>query len=338
MSLSTEDETRPTGVTLADVAARSGCSVSLVSRVLSGQRHAASDTRDRILAAAHELGYDRGSQRRGRPRAVPRLLDLAMSQWDDPWANTVVSSVRRAAASSGYDLVLTPERDSMVDDWPNRIRARGSAGAIVCLIRPNVSQLDLLASANIPVVLLDPRSQPSRDIPSVGSTDWQGGYDAGRHLARRGTERFIIITGRPKYRFGRAREAGFRAAVAEHANGGTVEEVSSPWSSASAFVSMRKRLRDGGTPIGVFSCNDEMAYGVYRAADELHLRIPDDVRIVGFDDLPQSRLMPPPMTSVRQPMRGMAERAVQLVLGAASVERQLERIELPTELIVRAST
>lgn len=325
-------------VTLADIAARSGCSVSLVSRVLSGKRHAAASTRDRILAAAHELGYDRSTQRRGRPRSVPRLLDLSMSQWDDPWANTVVSSVRRAAAALNYDLVLTPESESMVDDWPNRVRARGSAGVILCLIRPNVSQLDVLASAGIPVVLLDPRAEPARNLPSVGSTDWQGGFDAGRHLAKRGTQRFIIITGRPKYRFGRAREAGFRAAVEQHAAGATVEEVSSPWSAESAFLSMRKLLRDGGTPIGVFTCNDEMAYGVYRAAGELRLRIPDDVRIVGFDDLPQSRLMPPPMTTVRQPMRGMAARAVQLALQPNDSGLPFEREELPTDLIVRAST
>lgn len=325
-------------VTLADVAARSLCSISLVSRVLSGKRHAAPDTRDRILAAAYELGYDRSSQRRGRPRSVPRLIDLAMSQWDDAWANTVVSSVRRAAAALDHDLVLTPESDSMVDDWPNRARARGSAGVVVCLIRPNVSQLDVLASANIPIALLDPRAEPARSLPTVGSTDWQGGYDAGRHLARRGTRRFVIITGRPKYRFGRAREMGFRTAVAEHADGATVEEISSPWSSESAFVSVRKLLRQGGVPIGVFSCNDEMAYGVYRAAEELQLRIPDDVRVVGFDDLPQSRLMPPPMTTVRQPMRAMAARAVQLVLDPESGPVPGDRAEFPTELIVRSSS
>lgn len=336
--MTTKPERDDPSVTLADVAARSGCSVSLVSRVLAGKRHASPDTRDRILAAAHDLGYDRAAQRRGRPRSVPRLLDLAMSQWDDPWANTVVTSVRRAAAAANYDLVLTPESESMVDDWPSRARARGSAGVVVCLIRPNVSQLDILASANIPVALLDPRAEPARSLPSVGSTDWQGGFDAGRHLARRGTRRFLIITGRPKYRFGRAREAGFRAAVERHADGATVEEISSPWSSESAFVSVRKLLRHGGLPIGVFSCNDEMAYGVYRAAEELQLRIPDDIRVVGFDDLPQSRLMPPPMTTVRQPMRAMAARAVQLVLEAEPGTDPGDRAEFPTELIVRASS
>lgn len=324
-------------VTLADVAARAGVSVSLVSRVLAGIAQASPATGDRVRAAAAELGYRRGVQPRGRPRRSPRLLDLVLGQFDTPWTDEVVAGTRSAAARHGLDLVLTAEREDPGDDWPVRIRDRGSAGVVLGLIRPTSSQLAILSTAEVPVVLLDPRADPIRRISSVGCTDWQGGYDAGQHLVRSGVASFAVVVGRPRYRFGRARAEGFIAAIADNAAGAPVRELEGRWPPGEAPRLALDELQRLKRPIGVFAMTDEMARGVYRAARQLGLVIPADVRVVGFDDLPMSRSMVPPLTTVRQPIRAMAAQAVELV-RAAALDEPARRIELATELIVRAST
>ena len=116
-------------VTLARIAEETGVSVSTVSRVLRGAGEIGTDTRARILAAARQLGHTPGESR-GRPRSRPaQLIDLVLGHFHDPYTDEVTAGARTAAASLGYDLVLTAERDVPDDDWPMRIRSRGSAGA-----------------------------------------------------------------------------------------------------------------------------------------------------------------------------------------------------------------
>lgn len=319
---------------LRDVAERSGYSISQVSRVLAGGGNATAATRSRIRAAADEVGYRRG-ENGGRPRPQqPRLIELALGHFEGGWADDVVSGTRAAATRFGYDLVLTAERDAAGDDWPERVAARRSVGVVLGIIRPTAAQLGILQTAGIPLVLLEPSADPPRGIASVGSTDRPGGYAAGHHLALAGVEHVVIATARTNYRFGRARVAGCRAALAEHAPHVGVEEVAGGWQPEEAYRAILPVLRGIRGRVGVFCVSDDMATGVYVAAKELGRSIPDDVAVVGFDDRPFARRMSPPLTTVRQPIRDMAARAVELLLDP---EAGATRVELPTELIVRRS-
>ncbi|NQX12153.1 LacI family DNA-binding transcriptional regulator [Microbacteriaceae bacterium VKM Ac-2855] len=330
----------PTGSTLKDVAEAAGVSIASASRALAGRGDLSRATRERVADAAEALGYVRMERGRGRPRTLdPHLIELVLGSFDDAWTTAVTDGARDAAFRLNYDLVLTLERDNPAEDWPTRAATRRPSGVIVGIIRPTARQLAELQGLRIPVLLLDPRSDPDGELPSVGTTDRQGGYDAGAHLARTGAERFVIVSGTPRYRFGRAREDGFRAALAELRPGAEVEKVNSDWTAARVDETMLRALAPDRGRVGVFACNDEMAFAVYEAARRLGRSIPDDVGVVGFNDEPRAALAAPGLTSVRQPLRMMAARAVERVRELRELrETHHERIELPTELIVRGSS
>lgn len=325
---------------MADVAAAAGVSISTVSRALSGRGDLPAATRARIQSVAKELGYQRNTAPRGRPSTTdPRMVELVLAAFDDPWTDEVASGARRAAARLGYDLVLTVERDDPSDDWPVRVASRRSGGVILGLIRPTSSQLMQLRGLNIPVVLLEPRSDPHGELESVGTTDREGGASAARHLVDRGLRHFIIVIGHPPFRFGRARADGFREAIRERLPEAMVTTIRGSWTDADLTAAILPALADKAGPVGVFACNDAMAAGVYRAARSLGLRIPRDLAVVGFDDTPLAAALKPGLTTIRQPIRAMAGRAVELIHelrdGSAVAGH---RVELPTTLVVRQST
>jgi len=327
-------------VTLSDVAARAEVSIATASRAMAGRGDLGRATRERVLAAAAALGYDRSASARGRPSTLdPRLIELVLGSFDDAWTDEVTAGARRSAFEHGYDLVLTLERDKPADDWPARVATRRPSGVVLGLIRPTRRQLTELRGLNIPLVLLDPRSDPGGELASVGTTDGQGGYDAGAHLAGTGLGRFAVITGTPRFRFGKAREEGFRRAIAEHAPGAPVTRLDLGWSGGDLSAPIAELFAADSTPLGIFACNDAMALSVYPAARRTGLRIPHDISVVGFDDEPRSAVASPPLTTVHQPLGQMAARAVALVQELRDRGGEhFDRVELPTRLVLRRST
>ena len=266
------------------------------------------------------------------------MIELVLGMFDDGWTNEVTAGARVGAQSLGYDLVLTLERDDPEDDWPRRVAARRSSGVVLGLIRPSHSQLAVLNGLNIPIVLLDPRAEPGSQLASIGTTDRQGGWDVGMHLTDLGHRRFVLVAGEPHLRFGRAREVGFHAAVAELAPDAEIVTIKGNWQEddlTPALAPVIERFR----PTAVFACNDAMAVGVYRAAARLNLRIPRDLSVVGFDDASRYAGLVPALTTIRQPIRVMATRAVELIQELRrGTLANFDRIEVPTTLIVRDST
>jgi LacI family transcriptional regulator len=334
----TDDAAEP--VSLRSIARAADVSVSTASRALAGRGDLRRETRERVLDAARMLGYDRSRERRGRPTTVdPRLIELVLGSFGSPWTDEVITGARQSAFRHGFDLVLTSEREDPADDWPARIASRRPSGVILGLIRPTRRQLQELRGLRIPLVLLDPTSDLGSEIASVGTTDWQGGYDAGTHLAACGFDRFIIIAGTPRFRFGRSREEGFRRALVEHAAPASITRVDSRWSKADVSRAFAELFCRDRTPAGVFAYCDEMALAAYRAAEQLGLSVPEQLSVVGFDDEPRAASAVPPLTTVRQPVRAMAARAVELLRDLRDREADHhERVELPTRLIIREST
>ena len=225
--------------------------------------------------------------------------------------------------------------------WIEGVLARRPMGVIAVFSDLTESMRAQLRTRDIPFVVVDPTGEPLHDTPSIGATNWNGGLTATRHLLSPGPSadrRHRRARGRPVQprpprrlsgRDGRGRRAG-----RPDASSATATSMSTR---ASRRAAPSSRLPD--RPTAIFTGNDLQALGVYQAAREMRLHIPEDLSVVGFDDLPVARWVGPPLTTVRQPLIEMAEAAAELVLALARGEVPPQtRIELTTELVVREST
>lgn len=190
------------------------------------------------------------------------------------------------------------------------------------------------------MVVVDPVGGPMLDAPAIGATNWAGGLSAVEHLLSLGHRRIGVVTGPRELLCSQARLDGYRAALTAAGIGLDAELVhEGDFYHESGFTSGRAMLAAADRPSAIVASSDQMAFGVYEAVRQRGLRVPDDVSVVGFDDLPEVRWSSPPLTTVRQPLAEMGALAARTVLRlAAGDEAESPRVELATSLIVREST
>jgi LacI family xylobiose transport system transcriptional regulator len=197
-----------------------------------------------------------------------------------------------------------------------------------------------LRTRGIPFVVVDPTGEPLHDTPSIGATNWNGGLTATRHLLGLGHRRIGVIGGPAWILCSRARLDGYRAAMDEAGVPIDPQLISHGEFHVEEGIDRgRALLALADRPTAIFAGNDLQALGVYQAVREARLHIPEDLSVVGFDDLPVAQWVGPPLTTVRQPLVEMAVAAAELVLQMANGEAPAQaRRELATELVVREST
>jgi LacI family transcriptional regulator len=201
-------------------------------------------------------------------------------------------------------------------------------------------QVSQVRGAGIPLVVIDPANTPPPDIPSVGATNWAGGFAATEHLLSLGHRRIGAITGPAHMLCSLARLDGYRSALERAGVAASQDLVRyGDFQHEGGFARARELLGLAERPTAIFAGSDQQAFGVYEAARQRGLRIPDDLSVVGFDELPVSRWASPPLTTVRQPLAEMGGAAAQM-LGELIDGGPLRtnRVELSTELHVREST
>jgi LacI family transcriptional regulator, xylobiose transport system transcriptional regulator len=323
--------------TIAEIADEAGVSPPTVSKVLNGRADVAPDTRRRI----EELIRSRGYQRR-RASATTDMLDLVFHELDSPWAMEIIRGVEKVARDEGLSVVLSEcaGRQTPGQSWVDQVLARRPTGVILVLSNLDPAQRTQFSTRGIPFVVLDPAADPGEDVPAIGAANWNGGLGATRHLIELGHRRIAMIGGPVNMLCSRARIDGYRAAL------DTAGVPADPalirngdFHVEGGYHNGLAVLRLPTPPTAVFAGSDIQAMGVYEAARELGLRIPDDLSVVGFDDLPVARWIGPPLTTVRQPLTEMAEAAAHLVISISRGEKPSNlRLDLATSLIVRNST
>ncbi len=323
--------------TLSDVAAMAGTTVPTVSKVLRGGTDVSLTTRQAVMSAVTAVGYTPRAGNRVQA-GEPVLLDLVVSDVHGSWANQALAGVEGAATAAQRDVVITIARSDGA--WVQRVLRRHSVGAIVTLVDPTSAQLDTLYAGGVPLVLIDPMSRPPERIASVGVTNWEGGRSAAEHLLALGHRRMAAIGGERTHRYSQARLDGFRSGVATSTDAEPVPVGYGGWAREKAAVAAADLLSGPGRPTAIFACSDVMAIGVYDAAKRLGLRIPEDLSVVGFDDLPEAEWASPSLTTVRQPVEELGAAAVRMLLRlrTAPADGAAPREELATRLVVRSST
>jgi DNA-binding LacI/PurR family transcriptional regulator len=324
--------------TIADIAEQTGVSVPTVSKVINGRADVSSETRRRVEAAILEHGYRRAPRSGGRSS----LIEVIFHELESEWALEIVRGVERVAGRRQLAVVLTEMqgRRRPGQGWIEGALARRPRGVIAVFSDLSETMREQLRTRGIPLVIVDPTGEPLHDTPSIGATNWNGGLAATRHLLGLGHRRIGVIGGPAGVLCSRARVDGFRAAMDEAGVPIDVGLISHGAFQVDEGISTGRRLlarRD--RPTAIVTGNDLQALGVYQAAREARLHIPEDLSVVGFDDLPIARWVSPPLTTIRQPLIEMAEAAAELVLGLARGDEPPQmRVELATELIVREST
>ena len=322
METQTAPRRRPGSTTIADIAHQTGVSVPTVSKVVNGRSDVAPETRRRVEAAIREHGY----RRVGREKRVAPILELIFHELDSEWALEIVRGVEHVAGDNGLSVVLSElqGRHTPGRGWVEAALARRSKGVIAVFSDLSDAMRSQLRTRGIPFVIVDPTGEPVHDTPSVGATNWNGGLTATRHLLSLGHRRID----------------GFRAAM--DAAGVAVDPAlvsHGRFAVEEGIERGRALLSLPSPPTAIMTGNDLQALGVYQAARERRLHIPEDLSVVGFDDLPVARWVGPPLTTVRQPLVEMAETAAEMVLALARGEAPSQsRVELSTELILREST
>jgi LacI family transcriptional regulator, xylobiose transport system transcriptional regulator len=327
-------------VRLADLAAEAGVSVATISKVLNGHADVSPATRARIDALLTERGYARRPPAE-RPRGD--LIELVFHEFEASWSMEIIAGVEEVAKERGLAVVVSESgsRHSPGDDWLEGVLRRRPAGIVLVVSDIPDRQRARLATRGIPFAIIDSAGDPPADVPSVGSANWAGGLAATRHLLELGHTRIAAITGPDDMMCSLARVDGYRSAMASAG-----VEVDPAWVRFGTFYveggrdAARELLALDQPPTAIFAGNDLQALGVYEAARERGLRLPDDLSVVGYDDIAPARWVSPPLTTVHQPLRRMGEEATRMVLDAAT-RRPADitpRLDLATHLVVRGST
>jgi DNA-binding LacI/PurR family transcriptional regulator len=328
--------------TMRDVAAAAGVSLPTVSKVVNGRSDVSKQTRARVERAIEESGYVTRTPTRRPGAGGSRLVDLVVYDLESAYSLEVIRGVEEELEEAGLSVVVSAVHGEQqrARKWVESLRARSTTGAILVLWNTDLSELAALRALRIPLVVLDPWGVPDPDMASVGATNFQGAYEAVEHLVALGHRRVAFIGGSPTLPASRARQGGYRAAL--ESRGVEVDPdliADGNFLIDGGYEQGLRLLAPANRPTAIFAGTDMQAMGVYRAARELGLRIPEDLSVVGFDDVPIADLASPGLTTVRQPLAEMgAVAARQLVQIRNGEQLKTLRVELATSLVVREST
>ncbi len=341
-------ESREGPPTLASVAASAGVSVATVSKVLNGRSDVGPATRARVQSLLQQQEY---VGRRAEParQALPESLtvELVFHGRLSPYCLEILQGVLDAGTEAGVAIAVSArsrqERSAGVQQSAAWVRhlARVGRSAVIDVI-DDVRQGDLaaLSRARLPLVVIDPLSVPRRQVTSVGTTNFSGGLAATQHLLSLGHRHIAYLGAGATALYNQARMHGYRAAMEAAA-------VEVPTGYIRSGTAHHEEGMAGGVvlldlerrPTAVFAATDAIAAGMIEAARTRGLRVPGDLSVVGFDDTEIARLLSPPLTTVRQPLREMGRVALRTALRlAAGEELDSHHVALATELIVRRST
>ena len=338
---------------LTSIAASAGVSISTVSKVLNGRTDVAPETRERLGRILRTHGYQVA------PRSGIGVVDLLIGQLGGLWSDELIRGAVTAAAETEISVIVSRVGSaSEFARWLKLATARGTLGALSVLYLPDPATLRRMADASLPLVVIDPPSEPGGGIRSVGTTNWQGGLSATRHLIELGHRRIAAIGGPDHLWSCRARLDGYRSALRRADL--PVDEALVRYGELTAEAGLRRArefLALAAAPTAIVAANDAQAFGVLQAIAERGLRAPDDVSVTGFDDVPIATWATPPLTTVRQPLAAMAATAFWMLTSSAAprepgplrqsgtppepaAEREVQprHLELETTLVVRRST
>jgi LacI family transcriptional regulator len=333
-------QNRSSRVTIIEVAEKAGVSFGTVSRVVNNDIHVKKETRERVLQVMEKLGYVANRQARSLAGGKSNIIGVLVPDLGTGYIEEIIRGIDSELSLSDLDLILyTTHRTASKETNYVANLAKGMVdGLLLVLPRSPADYIGTLTSRNFPFVLIDHQGT-GRNCPAVGATNWQGAYRATEYLIKLGHSRIGFITGSMDLGCSMDRLEGYLSALRTHHTNDAPELIyEGTFAQPDGYAGASALLDLPNPPTAIFASNDIMALGVMDAVHSRGLRIPDDVSIVGFDDIPQSAVVRPALTTVNQPLEKMGRVATQMLLDLLrQPEKESGRIELPTELVIRDS-
>lgn len=326
--------------TLTEVALAAKVSPMTASRAINNRSGVSSKTKAHVLKVAADMGYvvNRAAQKLSGGRS--HIIGVVATDINDPFNSALVASAGEAAWAAGYEILVYPhfEREKRPSGSVIQLLRQISDG-VIALLPLEYGYLGDIASTHIPVITVEHSGRIS-EFPSIASDSYDGARMAMRHLVELGHRRIAFITGDERLASAEDRHRAYLESVAQY---GLARDrslvVTGDFSLTAGFSATRKLLSLKKPPTAIFAANDMSAFGAINAVREAGLSVPDDVSIVGFDDITAASQFYPPLTTIRQPIHQMGRSAVNTLLALiAGIEPALPQITLPTEIVIRAST
>ncbi|CAB3637311.1 HTH-type transcriptional repressor CytR [Paraburkholderia rhynchosiae] len=329
------------GLSIAGVARQAGVSVATVSRVLNAHENVRPATRDKVLAAIDASGYRVNELARNLRTAESRLLLTMVPDFGNPFYAEIVRGIDSVARQHGYFMLLCdtgadPGRERSYFDLLRRRRADGA----ICLDPATIQQALGEASGALPWVACC-EFDPAVGVPYVGIDNYRAAGDAVRHLLSRGHRRIGLINSDIDYLYARQRQQGYLDALTDAGitplDGWRMNLNSLDYEAGASAAATLMLSPDA--PTAIFAVSDTLATGVLHGLRSIGKRVPDDVAVVGFDDISIAAQVDPPLTTIAQPMRELGETAARLLLQRlANPLANVPGVLLPHRLVIRGST
>ncbi len=328
--------------TIKDVAQAAGVSITTVSHTINGTRRVSDELRERVLRAMQQLDYHPNGLARGLRMGETKTIGLIVPDNSNPFFAEIARTIENIGFQNGYSVILcnSDGNTEKQQTYVHVLAMKQVDGIIFISAGRSTSDLRFLIDDGIEVVLVD-RDEPDPAIDIVLVDNEQGGYNATRYLLDLGHRRIACILGPDSLSPSEQRAAGYRRAISEAGLELPADfVVGGDFMLAGGELAAVELLGRPDPPTAIFVCNDMMAIGAIRGARGRGVRVPEDLSIVGFDDIPLAGAVFPPLTTMAQPTAQIGALATELLLrrlqGPACDVRP-ERIVLPAQLVIRAS-
>ena len=325
---------------LKDVADAAGVSVTTVSRLLNGSLQLPHGTKQRIYKAIHDLRYEPNPHARRLSRGRSDTIGLVVPDIANPFFATLVAAVEQEADKRGLALSLhaTLNRPGREISYMTALGRYHVDGLIFITNHPDDGELAALINQTGKVVIVD-EDVPNAMVPKLFSDNERGGYLAGRHLADHGHRRVLYIGGPQEMISTRRRFQGLERALSEQGEPFQIIRYEGSFTVEFGRAAARRFLDEDKPATAIFASSDEIVIGLIEVLRAEGVSIPDEVSLIGFDDVGPLHLFAPPLTAISQPVRALGQRALALLLETNWQETESLAFEelLPVEIVVRNS-
>jgi DNA-binding LacI/PurR family transcriptional regulator len=338
----TKSSKKPDGkITMKHIAAEAGVSLGTVSHVMSGNVHVRSALRQRVMTAVRNLGYQPSLLARDLRRNKSSIIGMVIPDITNPFFPAVVRGVEDIAYQNSFRLILcnTDDDSGKEKSYLRELYSYHIAGLVLIpTVNSHVVDLAEVRASNVPVICLD-RRPTDWEGDSVTVDNVQGSFAATAHLTKLGHRTIALITGSQLLDTAAARLEGFRSAIRKAKLEVAPEYIQEGrYDRLSGYEKTRVLLQQRPRPTAIVCSNDLVAIGVLSGLKEAGLRCPEDVSVIGFDDIETCELTDPPLTTVFQPGYQMGAKGAALLIKRIRGDAEPPlKIVLPTELKVRRS-